>query len=326
MMGSSVRNLQFKNILVVAFNGNAARFLLRRILPFANKCGASLTLFSPIDVPDHFSELENESISPKELLAAMRRYRAEELDEAIRDAAPGNQKLKVRVTTGNVFREIMRESREGSYDLVVKAAEGKGDIGALLFGTLNMKLLRKLPLPLLIMRPSRRQTFGQVLAAVQLDDDDLGDFYDEQGGSFQFNADILGAAATVAAADNANLQILNAWEFFPEDFLRTKKGYDQVVHKVLAEIKHTHLQSMSKLLLSQNLENISYRSHVLKGAPADVIIKSAKRFDADLIVMGTVGRIGIPGFFIGNTAETVLNKTSCSVLALKPRGFEFAES
>jgi nucleotide-binding universal stress UspA family protein len=37
--------------------------------------------------------------------------------------------------------------------------------------------------------------------------------------------------------------------------------------------------------------------------------------------MGTVGRTGIPGFFIGNTAEEVLQTTTASVLAVKPKDF-----
>jgi len=38
-------------------------------------------------------------------------------------------------------------------------------------------------------------------------------------------------------------------------------------------------------------------------------------------VMGTVVRSGIPGFFFGNTAEKILNRLDCSVLALKPKGW-----
>ena len=41
----------------------------------------------------------------------------------------------------------------------------------------------------------------------------------------------------------------------------------------------------------------------------------------DLVVMGTVGRSGISGMLIGNTAERVLRKLPCSVLAVKPEGF-----
>ena len=46
-----------------------------------------------------------------------------------------------------------------------------------------------------------------------------------------------------------------------------------------------------------------------------------KRFKNILIIMGTVGRTGIPGFIMGNTAETILNRIDCSVLAIKPDGF-----
>ena len=41
----------------------------------------------------------------------------------------------------------------------------------------------------------------------------------------------------------------------------------------------------------------------------------------DLIVMGTVCRTGLAGFFVGNTAEDILQQVDCSVLALKPEGF-----
>ena len=38
------------------------------------------------------------------------------------------------------------------------------------------------------------------------------------------------------------------------------------------------------------------------------------------MVMGTVARNGIAGMFIGNTAERVLRKLPCSVMAVKPDG------
>ena len=42
----------------------------------------------------------------------------------------------------------------------------------------------------------------------------------------------------------------------------------------------------------------------------------------DLVVMGTVTHTGIAGFFIGTTAEDVLRQVDCSVLTVKPEGFE----
>lgn len=37
--------------------------------------------------------------------------------------------------------------------------------------------------------------------------------------------------------------------------------------------------------------------------------------------MGTVGRTGLNGLIMGNTAETLLRSLRCSVLAVKPEGF-----
>ena len=47
----------------------------------------------------------------------------------------------------------------------------------------------------------------------------------------------------------------------------------------------------------------------------------ARKSKVELIVMGTIARTGVPGFFVGNTAELILNRVNSSVLALKPEGF-----
>jgi len=66
---------------------------------------------------------------------------------------------------------------------------------------------------------------------------------------------------------------------------------------------------------------LSPQKHVIKGLPRREIPALARTLEADLLVMGTVGRTGVPGLFIGNTAETILEQIECSVLAVKPEGF-----
>ena len=41
----------------------------------------------------------------------------------------------------------------------------------------------------------------------------------------------------------------------------------------------------------------------------------------DTVVMGTMGRTGIAGLLVGNTAESILKRVACSVLTVKPEGF-----
>jgi nucleotide-binding universal stress UspA family protein len=52
-----------------------------------------------------------------------------------------------------------------------------------------------------------------------------------------------------------------------------------------------------------------------------MIRAAAHALDADLIVMGSVGRAGISGLLIGNTAEKVLRVCDRSILTVKPDGF-----
>lgn len=61
--------------------------------------------------------------------------------------------------------------------------------------------------------------------------------------------------------------------------------------------------------------------HFREGEPERVIPEVARETDAEVVVMATVGRTGVPGLIIGNTAEAVLNRIDCSVLAVKPASF-----
>ena len=69
------------------------------------------------------------------------------------------------------------------------------------------------------------------------------------------------------------------------------------------------------------LNYLKPQAHLVKGPARKEIPELATRIEADLVVMGTVARTGIPGFIMGNTAETILNRIESSVLAIKPPSF-----
>ena len=59
----------------------------------------------------------------------------------------------------------------------------------------------------------------------------------------------------------------------------------------------------------------------MAGEPDELIPELVNKNSIDIVVMGTVSRTGLSGFFIGNTAEKMLQELDCSVLAVKPDGF-----
>jgi nucleotide-binding universal stress UspA family protein len=59
---------------------------------------------------------------------------------------------------------------------------------------------------------------------------------------------------------------------------------------------------------------------LVKGAPAEVIVRVARREGADLIVIGTHGRSGLGRLFMGSVAARVLATATCPVLTVRGRG------
>ncbi len=56
---------------------------------------------------------------------------------------------------------------------------------------------------------------------------------------------------------------------------------------------------------------------VLEGRPVSEIVEYARDSGADLIVLGTHGRTGIPRFLLGSVAERVVRLAPCDVLVVR---------
>jgi nucleotide-binding universal stress UspA family protein len=69
----------------------------------------------------------------------------------------------------------------------------------------------------------------------------------------------------------------------------------------------------------QLLEKAGYKVQgaVEEGYPQAIIIDYAKRWNADLIVLGSHGRKGLDRFMMGSVAESVARYARCSVLIVR---------
>lgn len=62
---------------------------------------------------------------------------------------------------------------------------------------------------------------------------------------------------------------------------------------------------------------VSAEPLVLTGSPREAIAESAKEIGADLVVVGTHGRTGVPRFFLGSVAAGVVSSAPCPVLTVR---------
>jgi nucleotide-binding universal stress UspA family protein len=74
------------------------------------------------------------------------------------------------------------------------------------------------------------------------------------------------------------------------------------------------VSSAEKVLASAGLNT---SGAVLSGNPKNVILEEAKKWDADLIVVGSHGRRGFKRFMLGSVSEAVAMNAHCSVVVVR---------
>lgn len=68
---------------------------------------------------------------------------------------------------------------------------------------------------------------------------------------------------------------------------------------------------------------LKWEKQTRAGHAAETITNVATEIGADLIVMGTHGRTGLPHLLLGSVAEKVVRLSACSVLTVRPSTFRF---
>ena len=316
---------RFKNILCAIDPATADSAALERAVTLAENNQASLTL---VTVAEPVVPLI-ETTPGASIDADLQETPADQHVGALQAlAAPYRERLTIqaRVLTGTPFLELTREVLRGRYDLLIKVAERLDWLERLL-GSDDMHLLRKCPCPVWLIRPDEPNNYHCILAAVDVDDTyPPAELHSRRA----LNRQTLEMAVSLALSDFAALHLVHVWDAIGESamrgaFLRPPEeqvaGYVEQVRRRSAANLDALLGEVTDRVGSDAVSYLKPQLHLIKGYAREEIPALAKRIGADLIVMGTVARTGVPGFLMGNTAETILNHIDCAVLAIKPHGF-----
>lgn len=203
---------------------------------------------------------------------------------------------------------LMRLVRDYNADLLIMGTHGTSPADQDT-GTLATACVRKAMSKVLLVRDEHAGPFGSVVACV--------DFSETSQIALQ-------QAARVAVQDGATLHILHVfsapWRRLhyraptPEATPDFEKQYRDGLRRRLEEFGES---------VSEELRYLKPQHHVFDFHKyGHGIIEFAKNVDADLVVLGTRGRSNLRDMLWGSTAERVVRNTPCSILAVKPPGFE----
>jgi len=237
------------------------------------------------------------------------------LEELAEMARSQGVEASVNLLRGSAFPAIMQHVALHRNGLLVKVTQHVNLIHQVFFGHLDRQLIRKCPCPVWVENPAVWSKRGRVLAAVDPSPYALDS--EQEAVRNALNVKVLERAISVAQAFQAELHVVHAWQFGLEAKLHGHIEFSEnLIEECIESVRLEHKHALSELI-APYLGSIT-STHMLKGNAGEQISRLADEESIDLIVMGTLCRTGISGMLIGNTAETVLDQVSCSVIALKP--------
>lgn len=310
---------RFKSILAVLPEDSLAEVAFVRAVHLARANDAALTLVDLVaGGPGELARMlaafsGNQGSEIAEDVLAYHRGRLARFAERAR--AEGVE-VSEAVLQGVSFVEVVRMVLREGHDLVIKGATAAPHGRGVLKG-LDMHLLRKCPCPVWMLMGAGDGSFDRILAAVDPEDG-------AEGPRSRLDRLVLDLATGMAERDGAEIHVAHAWYLQEEHALRHGRytsGRQGDVDR-LVEHERGLAETRLRALMADYPQVPKAHRHLIKGAPGDVIADFAEAEEVDLIVMGTVGRTGLAGFVMGNTAETILRAVRCSVIAVKPEGFE----
>lgn len=302
---------RFKKILVGVDLSWGDRFVSEELTPpneeavrkaiwLAGLNSASIDFLFSLDLSAKAQELITTSSTNEATVLNEAKDRMASLVEHARDKGI---EAESHVAVGKSWLELIRQVISNEHDLVIVGTRHKSAVQTAFLGSTCIKLLRKCPCPVWVTHPPDEQQTNSILIAHDLGP--VGDLAMKLGSS-------------MSKLQKAPLHVVHASEY-PELVDKFPSG-------VVSEERKNAYREESEEYIQKQLAaadlSVPSKVHFSTEPPDAAILHCVEKNDIDLLVMGTIGRTGIPGIITGNIAERLLPQVPCSLLAIKPPGFE----
>jgi nucleotide-binding universal stress UspA family protein len=283
-------------LAAVDFSG-LSRLALRRAVQLAQEHAAGLELLHVIEALP-----AEEEFPLAQALAAAR----VELEAEVAAEVPAGSDCHCQFEVGKDFVAIIRRARQLPAGLIVIGAHGRHALLDYLVGTTAEKLARKAGIPLLVVKQAPQQPYRRLLVATD------------------FSAAALHALeVAMTIAPQADVELLHVYGIWGEGRLTMAGANAEVVEDYRHRTRVACEGLLQEWLAGVDLGGRRVEQHLLQGHPPTIIAQLAAERQADLVVIGTAGRSGLPYILLGSVAEQTLRATSCDTLVVRPREFHF---
>jgi len=303
--------------ILVAVKDPAARALpaVNKAAQIAQGLGAQLTLFHDIATPLYAEALRGRDIDLKSWQREVQTARREQLEKLA--ARVRKHGIDVDVSADWDFppyEAIIRKAQRISADLLVaENHHGTGRHPARwLLAYTDWELLRLCPIPVLLVKNRRLYHRPRVLAAI--------DPSHVHAKPTNLDRQILRAGAQLVHALHGELHALHA--LLPPLPMMPAMPDGPLVDLATERDEAEELARRNLARVVDGFDVKRSHCHLVEGRANEVIPRIAKRERCSIVAMGVVSRSGLKRFFIGNTAEFVMDAVTADILVVKPPDFD----
>jgi universal stress protein E len=293
--------LDLKKILVIIEPEQDAQQALDKAIRLARVTGASLELL----ICDHSTYLEDGYYFDPPQAAKLREEHIERNRQLLEDMAlvirQQGFSVSVDALWGNpAYRRIIDKVLESEPDLVVQGSRHHEKISRLLLSHQDWQLLRYSPCPLLLVKDEPWGDHPVFVVAV-----DPTHANDKPA---ELDQQLTAAGKTLAAATGGSVHLYHSCYQPPVSG----------IYPVKTDI-NLYKEKTAGLLAAFNIPDSNL--HIEEDEVQQSLPALLKKLDARVLIMGAISRSALDRFFVGNTAEKLLDRVNQDVLVLKPEGF-----
>ncbi len=278
---------------------------VERAIWLADLLNAKLEFFAAIDLSAHTKHLLEEDRNKLSNNVEDEAHKV--MSGLIEQAKAEGVESTSKVAIGSSWREIILEVVRNNHDLVLAGTRPHGFKGRLFGGTV-MNLFRQCPCPVYAVKIGEEPEVPEIVVASDMS---------------EVSSEILNVIVSMAQIADMKIHLVHAIDTQLDKRLKGLDVGDETIKKCAADIREEVENELNEQLAQTDYRTLSYgvKTHVLEGSPEVAIPAFIAENNINLLAMGTLARTGISGFFIGNTAERMLEKVDCSVLTFKPSDF-----
>jgi nucleotide-binding universal stress UspA family protein len=281
--------------IVVPLDGSpTAEAVLPQVRRILHRTDSEIVLVRAIVPPPAEDSI---GVAAAEALIDVARTYAQGLEARLKDAGI---RVKSITRVGTAAGVILDAAREEEASLIAMATHGETGLKRLLLGSVTEQVLRKSPVPVLVVRPFHSYT---IVPPESPEHRPIRTLLLPFGESEAGRA-VLAPVAELARLFETRILFLRVLE-------TNRKGAELARERAAAE---HHLKEVARPLEQQGIDTVFL---VEAGDPAKVIQEICRAVPIDLVAMATHGRSGISRLVLGSVTERVLRESTVPLLIVK---------